>query len=86
MKRVVTAVIASLTLFWTLVLMAQTPQQNEFVPQAAAPKQPEIAAAPLLYVAYAFVWAALLVYVFMLWRRIGRVERELTDVRRKLKS
>ena len=30
------------------------------------------------------VWAVLIIYVFFLWRRIGRVERELGDVNRKL--
>ena len=34
-------------------------------------------ALPLVYAAYAFVWVVLIAYVFMLWRRIGRVEREL---------
>ncbi len=36
------------------------------------------------YTAYAFVWAVLIVYVFILWRRIARVERELGEVNRKL--
>lgn len=57
--------------------------QKEFVPAESIPRQ-ELASAPLLYGAYAFVWAALLVYVFILWRKIGRVERELADVNRKL--
>ena len=43
-------------------------------------------ATPLVYAAYGFVWVALTVYVFMLWRRIGRVERELADVNAKLTS
>jgi CcmD family protein len=65
---------------------ARTPQEQVkgFVPQAQAPQQPELPAAPLLYGAYAFVWAVLLVYIFLLWRRVGKVERELADVTRKL--
>ena len=43
-------------------------------------------ATPLVYAAYGFVWVALTVYVFMLWRRIGRVEREIADVNAKLTS
>ena len=35
-------------------------------------------------VAYAFVWVALLAYVFLLWRRLGRVEHELADVNARL--
>ena len=57
--------------------------QTEFVPAESIPRE-ELAPGPLLYGAYAFVWAVLLIYVFFLWRRIGRVERELGEVRQKL--
>ena len=57
--------------------------QREFVPAESVTRQ-ELAPGPLVYGAYAFVWAAVLVYVFLLWRRLGRVERELGDVNRKL--
>ena len=30
--------------------------------------------------AYAFVWAVLLVYVWTIWRRVVKVERELRDL------
>ena len=43
-------------------------------------------ATPLVYAAYGFVWVALTAYVFLLWRKIGRVERELADVNAKLSS
>jgi CcmD family protein len=57
--------------------------QREFVPAESVARH-ELAPGPLVYGAYAFVWAAVLVYVFLLWRRLGRVERELGDVNRKL--
>ena len=41
-------------------------------------------ATPLVYGAYGFVWVALMVYVFLLWQRIGKVERELADVTAKI--
>ena len=41
-------------------------------------------AAPLLITAYAFVWVALSGYVWTIWRRIGRVEGELLDLRKRL--
>ena len=41
-------------------------------------------ATPLVYAAYGFVWVALIAYVFLLWRRIGRVEREIAEVNAKL--
>ena len=71
-----------LSMAWPAVLWAQE-AQKEFVPADSVTKQ-ELPAEPLLYGAYAFVWAALLIYVLLLWLRIGRVERELREVNRKL--
>jgi CcmD family protein len=65
-----------------LVALAQT-QQNEFEKLTGPPTE-GIPAAPLVMTAYAFVWVALLVYVFLLWRRIGRVEQELAQVNARL--
>ncbi len=48
--------------------------------------QEVLPAAPLVFVAYAFVWTVLLVYVFLLWRRLGKVERELAEVSAKLRA
>jgi len=74
---------ALLVLLSSLVLSAQEPT-TQFVPLADAGKQAELAPAPLLYGAYAFVWAALVIYLFIIWRRVGRVERELRDVSARL--
>jgi CcmD family protein len=49
-------------------------------------QQDTMPASPMVLAAYGFVWAALLVYVFLLWQRIGRVERELADVNTKLSA
>jgi CcmD family protein len=66
-----------------LLLAQEAP--NEFVP-AETIQRPELPAGPLVYAAYSFVWLALLVYVFILWRKLGRVERELAEVRDRLKG
>ncbi len=63
------------------VVAAQTPQG--FVPASDVARE-TLPASPLLFGAYAFVWVALVAYVFLLWRRIGRVEREMADVTAKL--
>ena len=42
--------------------------------------------APLLFGAYGTVWVVLLIYVFSLWRRIQKVERDLVDVTSKLEA
>ena len=40
----------------------------------------------LVMAAYAFVWLTLIVYVWSLWRRITRVERELVGVTQQLRE
>jgi len=67
---------------WNIVVAAQTAQQ-EFVPVTDATRE-NLPATPLVYIAYGFVWVALVAYVFLLWQRLGRVERELASVSAKL--
>ncbi len=52
-----------------------------FVPIGQLPPAQQMPAAPLLIAAYAFVWLALLVYLWTIWRRLGRVEGELKQLR-----
>jgi CcmD family protein len=77
----------------TLVLLAVATvtmvafQDKGFVPvKPGETGQETLPATPLVFVAYAFVWVALLGYVVLLWRRLGRVERELDQVRAKLQG
>jgi CcmD family protein len=53
---------------------------DQFVPLKSLPQQDQLPAAPLLVAAYAFVWVALLVYVWTIWRRLMKVEREIRDL------
>lgn len=68
-------------------LVAQQPQtppgQNEFVPVKELPQQEQMPAPPLVMVAYAFVWVALIVYVWSLSRRVNRVQGEIADLRKR---
>ena len=50
--------------------------QGEFVP-ATGPLTEPLPAAPLLITAYAFVWVAVLFYVWTLWRRLNKVEADM---------
>jgi CcmD family protein len=71
------------------VMLAQTsqpPAQEGFVPVEQLPNQEQLPAAPLVAAAYGVAWAAVLVYVWFLWRRLARVERELADVARRMES
>ena len=69
--------------FLFLLFLAQ-PGQSEFLPVDQLPAAEQLPAAPLLIAAYAFVWLAVLAYVWALWRRIGKVERELADLSRQI--
>lgn len=55
-----------------------------FVPMSEIANREVLPATPLVFYAYAFVWVALLGYVFVLWRKLGRVEADLEAIRRRL--
>jgi CcmD family protein len=77
----VTLQIVSLFLL-TAPLLAQEPQTG-FVPIAQAPPSEQIPAAPFVFIAYAIAWLAVLFYVWTIWRRLGRVEKELQDLQQR---
>jgi len=56
------------------------PVEGQFEPMRSLPQQEQLAAAPLLVAAYAFVWAVLLVYVWTVWRRLMKVERDIQQL------
>lgn len=75
---------------WTVVLLAapvlafQPPAgQREFVPVNELPAVEQIPAARLLIAAYAFVWLAVLVYLWSIWRRLDKVEAEMRALERR---
>jgi len=79
------AITAALLAIGTVTMVAF--QDKGFVPvRPGETGQETLPATPLVFVAYAFVWVALLGYVVLLWRRLGRVERELDQVRAKLQT
>ena len=53
-------------------------------PDGFEPAVEHLPAAPLLIAAYAFIWLGMLAYVFMLWRRLAAVDRELASLRRSI--
>jgi CcmD family protein len=58
-----------------------------FVPvdQLGEPKE-ELPATPLVAAAYGIAWAAVFVYVWSIWSRLRKVDKELADVARRLES
>jgi CcmD family protein len=67
------------TVFLTVhaALVAAQEPQSEFVPVTEIPASEQLPSAPLVIAAYAFIWLAFMVYVWMMWRKLGKVEQEL---------
>jgi CcmD family protein len=57
-----------------------------FVPMSETAPREVLPATPLVFYAYAFVWLALIAYVFSIWRRMARVEQDLAAVQRRLQD
>ena len=72
-------------LFAASAVAGQPPAgQSAFVPVDSVPVSDQLPAAPLLIAAYAFVWIAVMVYVFSIWKRMNRVEDEMRALALKL--
>jgi CcmD family protein len=57
--------------------------QGGFVPAEGVPLSDQLPAAPLLITAYAFVWVAVMFYVWTIWRRLNKVETEMRALAQK---
>ena len=74
---------------WSMVLVAaptfasQPPATSEFVPINELPPADQLPAAPLLIAAYAFVWLALMVYLWSIWRRLGAVDADMRKLEQR---
>ena len=58
--------------------------QDEFVPIDQLPPEEKLPAAPLLIAAYSVAWLAVAGYLFSIWRRLDRVERDIAEAGRRL--
>ena len=65
------------------LLLQPPPGQSEFVPVNELPAAEKLPAAPFLIAAYAFVWVAVLFYLWTIWRRLNKVEADLDTLARK---
>jgi len=62
----------------------RTSADQEYVPVDTAEEQ--LPAAPLVIGAYSVVWIGVVLYLWSIWQRLARVERELAQVSRRLQS
>lgn len=65
------------------LVLAQAPSPDEFVPISQIPAEEQIPAINLVAAAYAFVWLALIAYVWSLGRRLAKTEDDLARLERK---
>ena len=89
MKRILFVLVLLVAPAWTgpsIAQTSQTPAHEGFVPVENLPNQEQLPAAPLVAAAYGVAWAAILIYVWFLWRRLAQVERDLADVARRVNS
>ena len=76
-------------LLTTILLIApaafarQPAGQGQFVPMNEVPLADQLPAAPLLITAYAFVWIAVMAYVWSIWRRLNKVEADMSALAQK---
>ena len=59
------------------------PGQDGFVPASSLPPGQQLPAAPFLIGSYAFFLALMMFYLWTIWRRINKVEREMQDLERR---
>lgn len=76
-KRLMVCAAAVLMAASRVLALQPPPGQGGFVPMNSLPPADQLPAAPLLIAAYAFVWIALMVYLWSIWRRLGTVERDM---------
>jgi CcmD family protein len=76
--------LTSFVLFASSAFALQPPAgQGGFVPADSVPAADQLPAAPLLITAYAFVWVAVMVYLWTIWRRLNKVETEMRALAQK---
>ena len=64
--------------------LATAAAQDGVLPVDESKAQEQLPAAPLVMIAYAVAWAAVFFYVWSLWSRLSRVEREIGEVSRRI--
>jgi CcmD family protein len=55
-----------------------------FEPVTDLPPAEQLPAAPLVLSAYAFIWVAVLLYVWLLWRKLAAVQKDLDALKHTL--
>jgi type VI protein secretion system component VasF len=74
-------------MLWSAAAFAQPPGSGAatdgFVPAGSLPAVEQLPAAPLLIGAYAAFLVLMMVYLWTIWRRIGKVEADMQALARR---
>jgi CcmD family protein len=62
------------------------PADEEFRPIDELPPDEKLPAAPFVIAAYSVAWIVVAGYLWTIWQRLGRVEREVADVTRRVQQ
>jgi len=85
-RRLLTAATTFVLIAAPALAMQPPAGQSGFVPARDLPPTEQLQAAPLLVSAYAFVWLAVMVYVWTILRRLTRVETEMRSLAQKTRG
>lgn len=66
-----------------LAMQPPSPAQEGFVPAGELPQGEQMPAAPLLVGSYAFFLILMLFYLWTIWRRISKVEKDMHELERR---
>jgi CcmD family protein len=79
LKRMALALLVAASLAGSPAAAQPRPAQEEFVPVTGAETE-QLPAARLVMTAYATAWLFVFLYIWSLWRRLSKVERELQQL------
>jgi CcmD family protein len=69
-----------LALAGTGTVVTAQPGQTEFKPVTEVPASEQLPAPRLVIAAYSFAWIAVLAYLWLMWRRLNKVEQEISTL------
>ena len=85
LRRLLTATL-TLFLLYAAPLLAQQPPApavDGFVPIDTLPPAQQLPAAPFLIGSYVFFLLLMMFYLWTIWQRLGKVEREMKELERR---
>ena len=87
-RRIAPLVLAAVLVAPAALLALQPPSpqdaKQEYAPVDPTQEVERLPAAPLVIGAYSVVWVVLMAYLWSLWRRLARVEREIVQVSQRV--